>query len=130
MRSTITAYSGGSSMRVPPSFTISAETPCARPSVLTRSRNAGGKLNSRPPRSPIFIDTSLTASSLAHRYERPCSRPHCRRARLVHDVPDHRLKITGLSVHRELPVGAGPLAQDRVHVLCVAPAAARVQHSP
>src|ERR1700732_3175996 len=55
MRSTMTLYFAGSSMRVPPSFTNSAVTPSFAPKVLTRSINAGGKLNSRPHNSPTFF---------------------------------------------------------------------------
>jgi hypothetical protein len=51
----MTAYRAGSSIGVPPSDTISAVMPCSRPRVLTRSMKAGGKLNSRPQSSPIFI---------------------------------------------------------------------------
>src|SRR6266700_5512181 len=55
MRSTMTLYSAGSPMRVPPSFTNSAATPSFLPSSFTRTINAGGKLYSRPQRRPTFF---------------------------------------------------------------------------
>src|SRR5581483_12051990 len=52
MRSTMTAYSHGSFMRVPPSLTNSAVTPAWR--RLTSSINFGGNDHSRPTMRPIF----------------------------------------------------------------------------
>src|ERR1035438_10489431 len=55
MRSTMTRYSDDSPMRVPVSLTNSALMSCGAPNSFTRSMKAGGKLYSRPQRSPIFI---------------------------------------------------------------------------
>ncbi len=48
----ITAYSRGSSIRLPPSLTKSATTPWSR--RLTSSMKAGGKDHSRPTIRPTF----------------------------------------------------------------------------
>src|SRR5215470_1168622 len=59
MRSTITLYSAGSFILVPPSFTNSAATPSFLPISFTRAKNAGGNAYSRPHSNPIFFMGSL-----------------------------------------------------------------------
>src|SRR5712671_896216 len=54
IRSMITAYFFGSSIRMPPIFTNSAVTPSAFVE-LTFSTNAGGNVFSIPKRIPIFL---------------------------------------------------------------------------
>src|SRR5215203_5593378 len=125
MRSTMTAYRAGSSIGVPPSVTISAVTPCSRPRVFTRSMNAGGKLYSRPQSNPIFIrqpsrTNQWQASALPHRTM--ASGAHHRGTRLVHHMPHDGPQVARFPEHRELPIGAGPVPQNRVHVFHVSTA--------
>src|SRR5688572_27643890 len=73
MRSTMTRYRAGSSIRIPPMFTNSADTPGA-PIALIRSTNAGGKDSSIPNNTPItpaiLQVPSLPAGPWALRYVR------------------------------------------------------------
>src|SRR5438046_6194302 len=52
MRSTMTAWRGGSSSDVPPNTASSAVTPTSAPRWLTMSRKGPGKVFSRPTSSP------------------------------------------------------------------------------
>src|SRR6476646_7080514 len=115
MRSTMTAYSAGSSIFVPPSVTRSALIPCSLPMAFTRSINAGGKLYSRPHNSPIFI------ASPSHHPKPHSGHPHGRRTRFRHDVLHHRAQIVGLAIDAQLAIRARAVAQDGVHVVHVLP---------
>src|ERR1700730_8818602 len=139
MRSTITRYFAGSSMRVPPSFTNSAVTPSFAPKVFTRSMNAGGKLNSRPHNRPTFFiaftpQQDLRIFATGWRFKlRINSRNQnqttvsdliysagCRRrldhsaASFIDQMLDHRFKVAGLLIHAQLPLGAGSFVHNSV----------------
>src|SRR5467141_3527428 len=113
MRSTMTLYRAGSPIRVPPSFTNSAVTPSLAPSVLTRAINAGGKLYSLPQRRPTFFMFVLLGGA------RLSDASAC----FGNKVPDHRLQVTRLLVHAQLPVRAGAFVHDRVDIFDRAAAA-------
>src|SRR5712692_2169378 len=95
----MTRYAAGSPMAVPPSFTSSAVIPSGAPIAFTRSRNAGGKLCSRPQSKPIFM------------------------SRFLDDVPHDLAQVAGPAVHGKLAVGARPFLENRPHVLHRRPAA-------
>src|SRR6185436_19141047 len=66
IRSTMTRYRFGSSMRIPPMLTNSAEMPGSR-IALIRSTRAGGNVSSIPNSTPItFIADHPFAQSLIH----------------------------------------------------------------
>src|SRR5579884_4347193 len=52
MRSTMTAYFGGSSSALPPSVAISARTPTCRPRRFTSLRKGAGNVFSMPTSNP------------------------------------------------------------------------------
>src|SRR5271154_6120739 len=62
IRSMMTSYFFGSSMRMPPIFTNSAITPSAFMPLIF-STNAGGKVFSIPKRIPIFLFAIIKSSS-------------------------------------------------------------------
>src|SRR4051812_18208629 len=100
MRSTMTRYPEGSPIFVPLRERNSALIPCARPSVLTRSRNAGGNEYSRPHNRPTFIVISP--------YVPMSPRPH------VPSTPPPALSPTQVRLRRLLdPVTR--LVDDRLH---------------
>src|SRR5688572_22180253 len=113
MRSTITLYADGSSIFVPPNFTISAVMPCGRPSWFTRSMKAGGKLYSRPHNKPIFTSHSSSVDAVAG---------------FPDQVLHHCFEIAGLPEDGELTIGAGALRQHRMHVVDRVPAPELVEH--
>src|SRR5258708_8878020 len=127
MRSTITRYSAGSPMRVPPSFTNSAATPSFLPSSFTRTMNAGGKLYSRPQRRPTLIMCVLLNGnsrvapavplSSVHRVRRRSARRGNAGARFCHQMTDDRLQIARLLVCAQLAFRPGAFIQNRVNVL-------------
>src|SRR5690349_4851013 len=104
MRSTIRWYAGGSSNFVPPTRTNSPVMPCGLPISFTRSRNAGGKLYSRPTIRPIFI-AAPSRCLVAFLFGDDAL------TRLLHHVLRHRGEIAGVAEHAQLPVRARPIAQ-------------------
>src|SRR5215470_2818644 len=137
MRSTITLYFAGSPMRVPPSFTNSAATPSFFPSSFTRTMNAGGKLYSRPQRSPTFFICVLlsgndwiarSASASIHCVCGRSARLGHARPRLCNQMPYHGFQIARFPVNSQLPVRARAFFQDGVHVLHGAAATKVVDH--
>src|SRR3954468_8044753 len=131
MRSTMTRYSAGSPILVRVSDSSSAVMPCARPSVLTRSRNAGGNEYSRPHNSPIFIGTnprSANPQSSAIRNPQSSDAVRLRRlfdafARFIDQRAHDGAQVAGVAIHLHLPFGARPVAENLAHVLDLAPAA-------
>src|SRR5713101_9274156 len=69
MRSTMTAWRGGSSSGVPPSTASSAETPTSAPRWLTVSRKGPGKVFSRPTRSPTTFLPAISRPPFVLRRE-------------------------------------------------------------
>src|SRR5256885_15667232 len=69
MRSTITAWRGGSSSGVPPSTASSAVTPTSGPRWLTMSRKGPGKVFSRPTSSPTTLLPAISRPPLVLRRE-------------------------------------------------------------
>src|SRR5689334_18670030 len=121
MRSTMTAYPDASPMRVPVSVTYSAVTPCARPSVLTRSRNAGGKEYSRPHSSPtLAVMTSRSYLVGARRLLDALPR-------FLDDRLHDRTQVAGVAVHVHLALRARAVGQDLLHVVHLA-AAPQIAH--
>src|SRR5256885_5632504 len=116
MRSTMTWYPDGSPIRVPVSVTYSAVTPCLRPSVSTRSRNAGGKEYSRPYSSPTL--TVMTVCS----YLVGARRLLDALPRFLDDRLHDRAQVAGVPVHVHLALRARAVGQDLLHVLHLAPA--------
>src|SRR5713226_7195678 len=125
MRSTMTLYSAGSPMRVPPSFTNSAATPSFLPSSFTRTINAGGKLYSRPQRRPTFFicvllpGTCRTASLVIvsiHSVRGGSAWLGHAGAGLRNQMAHHRFQVTGLLKDPQLPVGARAFFQDGVDI--------------
>src|SRR5215510_822568 len=107
-------------MRVPASLTNSALMSCGRPARLTRSRKAGGNAYSRPQSNPTFMAASshvIGASGLLHGV-----------ARFLDQRLDDAAQVARLPVHRELPIGARAVCQNRAHVLDLAPAPQIVHH--
>src|ERR1700692_1294327 len=134
MRSTITRYFAGSSMRVPPSFTNSAVTPSFAPKVFTLSMNAGGKLNSRPHNRPTFFivlapqqnlhiiltirnglvvkvriksgnEAGYAATKLIYSARRRRGLRHSA-ASFIHQVLHHRFQVAGLLIHAQVRLAA------------------------
>src|SRR5436309_6694187 len=69
MRSTITAWRGGSSSGVPPSTASSAVTPTSAPRWLTMSRKGPGKVFSRPTSSPTTFLPAISRPPFVLRRE-------------------------------------------------------------
>src|ERR1700730_9832297 len=151
MRSTMTRYSASSFILVPPSLTNSAATPSALPSWFTRARNAGGKLYSRPQRRPTFFimcsqrnstcgvtttekaAVSCRITDSIHSVHRGGPRLHHSAAVLFHKVFHDSLQVARFLIDAELPLGAGALVQNGVHILDGAAAPQlidRVSHEP
>src|SRR4051812_37656433 len=123
MRSTMTRYPEGSPIFVPLRERNSAPIPCARPSVLTRSRNAGGNEYSRPHNRPTFIVISPL----------PPSQVRLRRlldavARLVDDRLHHGAQIARPAIDLDLLLSARAVADDLADVLDFPAAAKIVDH--
>src|SRR5258708_11574145 len=112
MRSTMTLYRAASPIRVPPSFTNSAVTPSFAPSVLTRSINAGRKLDSRPQSRPTVFTFVLLSGSVELRRSRSPS-IHCVRrrsprlsnssARFIHQVAHDSLQVSRFLIYPQFP---------------------------
>src|SRR6476659_2215792 len=117
MRSTMTRYPEGFPIFVPVSVRNSAVMPCGRPSVLTRSRNAGGKEYSRPQSRPTLMSDMVGSSGLFDAF-----------ARFRDDRAHDRAEVAGLAVHLELALGARALGEDVVDVLDFPPAPQVVHH--
>src|SRR3989442_742834 len=132
MRSTMTLYSAGSPMRVPPSFTNSAATPSFLPSSFTRTINAGGKLYSRPQRRPTFFIFVLLSgasgaaslpSASVHGVRRRSPRLGHSGAGFGDQVAHDGLQVAGFMEDAQLAVRARAFVHDRVDILNGAPAA-------
>src|SRR4029077_6647268 len=69
MRSTMTAWRGGSSSGVPPRTASSGETPTSAPRWLRVSRKGPGKVFSRPTRSPTTFLPAISCPPFVLRRE-------------------------------------------------------------
>src|SRR5580700_4320012 len=97
MRSMMTSYFFGSSMRMPPIFTNSAETPAVFMPLIF-STKAGGKVFSMPKRIPIFFTVVLPLKILYR-----------------HTLPEWPVVLAVVAVNIE-PVGDAFAVENRGHL--------------
>src|SRR5579863_28713 len=117
IRSMITAYFFGSSIRIPPIFTNSASTPSTFIPLIF-STNVGGNVLSIPNKIPIFFITNSPLPQLfvipnraespvrnlllplLHKLARPTLRPRIIRQRKLNPVTDGRMAVKQENVDR------------------------------
>src|SRR5689334_16233446 len=96
--------------------------PCGRPSVLTRSRNAGGNEYSRPHRSPTLAVMRLRSYLVGAR------RLLDALPRLLDDRLHDRAQIARVAVHVHLALGARAVGENLLHVVHFPPAPEIADH--